>query len=180
MTSIELTNNQLTNKLFDAILDKNLSVIKEVINLGADIDSLKVFHGNIKSCPLMVCVNKNYIAGVELLIESGVDVNNMNGGMVKAAMHQKRYDILELLFEAGAKLISSNINMFYGLIYDQRTVEIILHYHDVGQEILDSMDKMKRKQLYDIVKNYIEKKQLKENLEIDLNININKTVKNKL
>ena len=85
--------------LMNAINKNNLSLVKQLIQDGADVDELD---GN-QDAPLVMAAYKGYDQIVKLLLEAGADVLAVDPGMKATALHAAAYagrtDAAKLLIE---------------------------------------------------------------------------------
>jgi ankyrin repeat protein len=96
-----------TTPLFKACTHHHMSVVKILINAGADLNATSQLYQ--KTTPLMnatACNNKEL---VELLVRSGADVSKVDAhGATALHMACSDVDICEILINAGASVNSSD------------------------------------------------------------------------
>ena len=98
-----MTQEKLNKKLLVAVYTDNISEVKEVLSLGADIEALN----RIGNTPLMTAASFEQIEMVRFLIEHGADVNliNCNGDTaLMRACWNGHTDTVQLLIEHGADI----------------------------------------------------------------------------
>jgi ankyrin repeat protein len=79
----------LTERLFDAISNRDKPAIERLIAGGADVNFERIEFGKHYDCPLMVAVETGDLSIVRLLVENGADVNLDIGSKEIPNLHLK-------------------------------------------------------------------------------------------
>ena len=96
-----MTQEELNQKLFDTVYDKNIGGVREVLSLGADVNSADADGWTVL---IYACAN-GYTDIARLLLEHGADINmiNKNGDTALMRVCANRHtDIVKLLLEHNA------------------------------------------------------------------------------
>ena len=90
------------DKIFEPIDRLDESGLRKIVSSGIN---LNVIHELRDQTPLICAIDNNWLKGVKILIEAGVDVNQDIGFEVNpllCAVHQSNVEIVELLLQNGA------------------------------------------------------------------------------
>lgn len=96
-----MTQKELNQKLFDTVYDKNIGGVREVLSLGADVNSADADGWTVL---IYACAN-GYTDIARLLLEHGADINMINKYGDTALMRvcaNRHTDIVKLLLEHNA------------------------------------------------------------------------------
>ena len=95
-------NKKDLDSIFETIDGQDKSGLMEIINSGKN---LNVIHDLREQTPLICAIDNNWITGVKILIEAGVDVNQSashESNPLLSAVAVNNIDIVEILLDNGA------------------------------------------------------------------------------
>lgn len=105
-----LSKEELNNKLLDAVIEGDITIVKLLLNIGADVntkvnDVTKIING---WTPLIFASRYGFKDIVSLLIDKGVDINLKsiinNTTVLMHASIGGHLDIVKMLLDAGANI----------------------------------------------------------------------------
>ena len=102
-----MTQDELNQKLIEAVDNKNITEIKSLLNQGANVNAQEKYGWT----PLHWAALNGYYDVAKLLIENGADVNIKNNGgwtPLHEAAFKECYDIVKLLIDNGADVNTQN------------------------------------------------------------------------
>lgn len=102
-----MTQEELNQKLFDTVYDKNIGGVREVLSLGADVNSADADGWTVL---IYTCAN-GYTDIARLLIEHGANINMVSKYGDTALMRacaNRHTDIVKLLLEHNADVNSAD------------------------------------------------------------------------
>ncbi|MBR5904541.1 MAG: ankyrin repeat domain-containing protein [Alphaproteobacteria bacterium] len=110
-----MTQQELNDKLFEAVKNDDLDQVKELISNGADANAQ-----TFNECPVLVYASDPAIA--EFLIEHGADVNHMNDSGITPlhdAIFENNIDVVRVLIKHGANVNSNTSPDIVDQIYKE-------------------------------------------------------------
>jgi len=99
-----MAQQELNDKLFEAVKNDDLDQVNELVGQGADVNAKDKFFGDT---PLHKAIQLRNFEMVKLLIENGADVNAINGQddtPLILSVAQSDLEFVKLLLENGAKV----------------------------------------------------------------------------
>ena len=114
---LDLTKTFLDKLLFENVALNKIEAVKNLIDAGANVNSL---HTKDNITALLTATQNNLVSMVELLIESGADVNK--GDPINWSLMKEYLEITNLLLKAGAEVRqNNNYDMAYVINLDIAT-----------------------------------------------------------